>query len=110
MRPGTASGRSSRYQPVAFALLITALLNGEPLGAQLQVPPPDTIQVDSTLLRIQQQLQGLARPPGIDSTYFLPDSLLSDSLRGLREARAAGQRPGGPERPAGGADGADRGG
>jgi hypothetical protein len=50
--------------------------------------PPDTIPVDSTRLRIQMQLQNLARPPGIDSTFFLPDSLLPDSLLALKQARS----------------------
>jgi hypothetical protein len=70
-----------------------------------QIPPPgtrelpdtvpgDTVPVDSTRLLIEQQLQGLARPPGVDSTYFLPDSLLPDSLRELREAMERGRRPG----------------
>jgi len=70
------------------------------LAAQVrEVPVPatqvqqaaDTVPVDSTLLRIQQRLQGLARPPGIDSTYFLPDSLLPDSLRELQAAARARQ-------------------
>ncbi len=61
-------------------------------GIALAQEPPDTVQVDSTRLRIQQQLQGLARPPGLDSTYFLPDSLLPDSLRQLREAQREGRR------------------
>lgn len=51
------------------------------------VAPPDTVQVDSTRLRIFNQLQGLARPPGIDSTWFIPDSLLSDSALAERDAR-----------------------
>ena len=94
MRSRVAPSRRSQLLSVVLALLIAGLLNGEPLRAQVQEQPPDTIPVDSTLLRIQQQLLGLARPPGIDSTYFLPDSLLPDSLRELREARAEGSRPG----------------
>jgi hypothetical protein len=65
-----------------------------PPGLRAQVQePPDTIRVDSTLLRIQQRLLGLARPPGIDSIYLLPDSLLPDSILELRQI-ARGVRPG----------------
>ena len=56
--------------------------------------PPDTIQVDSTRLSIFDQLKELARAPGVDSTWFIPDSLLSDSALADREARRAGRRPG----------------
>jgi len=48
----------------------------------------DTIPVDSTRLRIEAQLLGLARPPGLDSVYFLPDSLLPDSLLAIKQARS----------------------
>ncbi len=71
----------------------------ETRGAAGQVQEaPDTVPVDSTLLRIQERLKGLSRPPGIDSTYLLPDSLLPDSLRELREAARARQP--GARRPA----------
>lgn len=56
--------------------------------------PPDTVQVDSTRLRIFDQLEGLAKPPGIDSTWFIPDSLLSDSALAERDARLGGRRSG----------------
>jgi hypothetical protein len=59
----------------------------------------DTVPVDSTRLRIHQRLQGLSRPPGIDSTYFLPDSLLPDSIREVREA-ARSRQPGARRAPA----------
>ncbi len=55
--------------------------------------PPPTVRVDSTRLRIQERLKGLARPPGIDSTWFMPDSLLPDSIREAREAARQGGRP-----------------
>jgi len=97
MRSGAAPRGPSPSLAVIFALFTVGLLMGKPLMAQLQEEPPDTIQVDSTLLRIQRQLLGLAKPPGIDSTYFLPDSLLPDSLRELREAMTRGRRVGGRE-------------
>jgi len=104
MRSGAGPRTGTPGFSVLFALLLACFLHVEPLGAQVQEEPPDTIPVDSTLLRIQQQLLGLAKPLGIDSTYFLPDSLLPDSLRELREARAGGARPGGRvSAPAGGA-------
>jgi len=112
MRPGAAPRRPSPSLAVVFALFTVGLLVGEPLMAQAQEEPPDTIAVDtipvdtipvdSTLLRIQQQLLGLAKPPGIDSVYFLPDSLLPDSLRELREAMTRGGRSGGRESSSGG--------
>ncbi len=68
MRSGAAPRGPSPSLAVIFALFTVGLLMGEPLMAQLQEEPPDTIQVDSTLLRIQRQLLGLAKPPGIDST------------------------------------------
>lgn len=65
-----------------------------PLEAQVTDPTePDTVQVDSTRLRIFKQLEFLAKPPGIDSTWFIPDSLLSDSALAEREARLTGRRP-----------------
>jgi len=65
-----------------------------PVRAQVQdPPPPDTVPVDSTRLRITRQLEFLAKPPGIDSTWFVPDSLLSDSALAEREARLTGRRP-----------------
>ncbi len=94
MRSGAGPRTGTPGFSVLFALLLACFLHVEPSGAQVQEEPPDTIPVDSTLLRIQQQLLGLAKPVGIDSTYFLPDSLLPDSLRELREARAGGPRPG----------------
>ena len=39
-----------------------------------------------------EQLKDLARAPGIDSTWFIPDSLLSDSALAEREARRSGRR------------------
>ena len=67
------------------------------LGAQTQQTLPDTlaadtVPVDSTRLRIQQQLQYLGKPPGVDSTYFLPDSLMPDSLREILDRRRGAQR------------------
>lgn len=101
MRSGADPGSSVLAPAVALSLFVFLFFAGCPAEAQVVVEPPDTIPVDtipvdSTLLRIQQQLEGLAKPPGIDSTYFLPDSLLPDSLRELREAaRAGGRRLGG---------------
>ena len=69
-------------------------------AGQVQVTPPDTllpdtIPVDSTELRIRNQLLDLAKPPGVDSVYFLPDSLMPDSLREYMEARRGRGRLGG---------------
>ena len=78
-------------------LVLAGLLGS--LAAPQAVMAQAQTQVDSTRLRIIQRLEGLARPPGIDSTYFLPDSLLPDSILELREAqdprsgRASGRQP-----------------
>jgi len=95
MRSGVGPRNPFPVLVVIFGL--GSLFLGDQLGAQLQETPPDTlppdtIPVDSTLLRIQEQLLGLAKPPGVDSTYFLPDSLLPDSLLELREAARSGLR------------------
>ncbi len=98
----TLKGLMIGLKPLAPTLVLLVgcpWLRGS-LTAQVQeVPPPDTISaeapdtipVDSTRLRIFRQLEGLAKPPGIDSVYFLPDSLMPDSLRERLEARS-GQR------------------
>ncbi len=89
MRPRAPSGPyARRWAWTGLLGLAVFLLVPGLAGAQ---EPPDTVAVDSTRLRIQQRLQGLARPPGVDSTYFLPDSLLPDSLRELREAQRQGR-------------------
>ena len=75
----------------AFAALgiLTVVL---PSAVHAQEPPPPT-RADSTPLRIMEQLETLAKPPGIDSIWFIPDSLLSDSALAEREARRTGRRP-----------------
>jgi hypothetical protein len=78
---------------VLGAILGMALV-AQPLQGQT-TEPPDTVQVDSTRLRIFNQLEELAKPPGIDSTWFVPDSLLSDSALAERDARMGR----GPSRP-----------
>jgi hypothetical protein len=93
---GFRRGHLASLSCLALAVLappweLTAQVREAAGPAARTVQVPDTVQVDSTRLRIQQRLQGLARPPGIDSTYFLPDSLLPDSLRELREAARARQ-------------------
>ncbi|MBT8396298.1 MAG: hypothetical protein KJN92_05000, partial [Gemmatimonadetes bacterium] len=106
MRSGVGAKAPFRLSRLIFALVGAPLFWGGATGAQAQAPPPDTLRVeapdtvpvDSTLLRIQQQLRGLAKPPGIDSTYFLPDSLMPDSLRERLEARS-GRRGRGRESP-----------
>jgi len=80
-----------RAVAIPFVLGTLALLM--PARTFAQEPPP-TVQVDSTRLRIFEQLDGLAKPPGIDSTWYVPDSLLSDSALAEREARLSGRRPG----------------
>lgn len=75
---------------------MTLLLGAAPLEGKPPQEPPDTLpthqQVDSTLFRIQNRLRTLARAPGLDSTWFLPDSLLPDSIRERREALRSGRR------------------
>jgi hypothetical protein len=80
-------------------LAVGALTAPDSLCAQARETQPDTlaadtVPVDSTRLRIEQQLLGLARPPGVDSTYFLPDSLMPDSLREILDRRRGAQRRG----------------
>lgn len=95
------SGIRSLTAGVALlGLTLVPLSSPERVAGQVQVTPPDTllpdtIPVDSTALRIQQQLLGLAKPPGVDSVYFLPDSLMPDSLREYMEARRGQGRLGG---------------
>ena len=75
---------------------------GLPLRGLAAQEPPDTTTtpVDSTRLKIMNQLEALRRGPGVDSTWFLPDSLLPDSVLQAREAqlgrggRGRGVRPG----------------
>lgn len=76
---------------VVVSIPFGALVSLLPAGALAQEPPP-TVQVDSTRLRIFEQLKGLAKPPGFDSTWLIPDSLLSDSALAEREARLTGRR------------------
>ena len=78
-------------KPVSIPVVALVALLGSaswvaPIGGQV-TEPPDTIQVDSTRLMILDQLRELAKPPGIDSTWFVPDSLLSDSALADRDAR-----------------------
>lgn len=100
-RRGTLAGlgRSSSAGAVCFALALT--VGSGPLEAKLLQEPPDTVptvrQLDSTLLKVQARLKTLARAPGLDSTWFLPDSLLPDSVRELRESLRSGRR--GPSLP-----------
>ncbi|MFO8174822.1 MAG: putative LPS assembly protein LptD, partial [Longimicrobiales bacterium] len=94
MNPGALLTRG----PLALllGLALTSVPGPGPIPAQAQVadpPPPDTVQVDSTRLRIFQQLEELARPPGMDSIWFIPDSLLSDSALAERDARLTGRQP-----------------
>lgn len=102
MRPGSVPGPVYRAPVLILALSLLLLPRAESLLGQVRVEPPDTIPVDSTRLRIQQQLEGLAKPPGVDSTFFLPDSLLPDSIREIKEAREAGRRFGGGRESSGG--------
>ncbi len=80
-----------RAATLPTALGILPLLH--PHQAPAQERPPPEVQVDSTRLRIFEQLERLSRPPGIDSTWYVPDSLLSDSALAEREARLSGRRP-----------------
>jgi hypothetical protein len=75
--------------------LLLVLLLTLPTFLTAQEPPPDTAtaRVDSTRLRIMNQLQGLSKGPGMDSTWLLPDSLLPDSILEAREAMG-GRRSG----------------
>ena len=63
---------------LALALLIGSAL-AAPGTLAAQDPPPDTVQVDSTRIRIQNQLRLLAKPPGVDST------LARDTLQAQRQ-------------------------
>lgn len=82
---------SQRLMAVSIALgTLVSLL---PAGALAQEPPP-TVQVDSTRLRIFEQLKGLDKAPGFDSIWLIPDSLLSDSALAERDARLPGRRSG----------------
>ena len=74
------------------ALGILPLLHPDPAPAQ-ERPPPE-VQVDPTRLGIFAQREQLSKPPGIDSSWYVPDSLLSDSALAEREARLPGGRPG----------------
>jgi hypothetical protein len=84
---------------LALTAILGVALGARPLEGQA-TEPPDTVQVDSTRLRIFNGLEGLAKPPGIDSTWFVPDSLLSDSALAERDARL-GRRSSRPPRPQG---------
>jgi len=66
---------------LVLALVAAAVLAPGSLVAQ--DPPPDTARVDSTRIRIQNQLRLLARPPGLDSTLAL------DTLQIQRERQQA---------------------
>ncbi|MGW8265263.1 MAG: putative LPS assembly protein LptD, partial [Longimicrobiales bacterium] len=77
---------------VVVSISLGTLVSLLPAAGLAQEPPP-TVQVDSTRLRIFEQLKGLAKPPGFDSTWLIPDSLLSDSALAEREARLTGRRP-----------------
>ncbi|MFC1660398.1 putative LPS assembly protein LptD, partial [Gemmatimonadota bacterium] len=103
MRP-REGGKGRGAGNLAPALLLVCL-QGLILAPQ-EASGQEQTQVDSTRLRIMDRLRGLARPPGIDSTYFLPDSLLPDSLRELRAARnePRGRSGSGPARPGPGGD------
>ncbi len=58
---------------VVKLVFLLSVLSVKPVQAQ-QV---DSISTDSTRVRVLERLELLARPPGIDSTLFVPDSLLS---------------------------------
>ncbi|MEC7846992.1 MAG: hypothetical protein VYA70_06320, partial [Gemmatimonadota bacterium] len=43
-----------------------------PAAAQAEDPPSQ--EVDSARIRVLERLNSLSRPPGVDSTLFVPDS------------------------------------
>jgi hypothetical protein len=100
---------SAPLRVVVVSIALGTLVSLLPAGALAQNPPPP-LPVDSTRLRIFEQLKGLEKAPGFDSTWLIPDSLLSDSALAERDARLTGRRPGpgpGSREPAAGLGGAD---
>ncbi len=58
------------------ATALAFLVVGGPAPAAAQVGNPPEEEVDSARIRVLERLRGLSRPPGVDSTLFVPDSTL----------------------------------
>ena len=73
MRPGRRP--HSRLGPWVVGLALAVLATGwsAPLAALVQDQPEE--EVDSARIRVFERLNSLSRPPGVDSTLFVIDSL-----------------------------------
>ena len=70
----TAGRPYGHLGPWVVALALGVALAGwsAPVAAQIEVAPEE--EVDSARIRVLERLRNLSRPPGVDSTLFLPDS------------------------------------
>ena len=82
-RPTVLLQQPSRGRPhgrlgpwaVTLALAVLAVARPAPAAAQVANPPPEA-ELDSARIRVLERLRSLSRPPGVDSTLFVPDSTL----------------------------------
>ena len=72
MRPGRRL--HGRPGPWAAAVALAVLAVGRAAAASAQVGNPPEQELDSARIRVLERLRSLSRPPGVDSTLFVPDS------------------------------------
>ena len=58
---------------VAFGWALLTLVSAAPASAQVEDPAGE--EVDSVRIRVLERLRSLSRPPGVDSTLFVADSI-----------------------------------
>ena len=67
-----------RLSPWAVAVALAVLVVGRPAPAAAQVGNQSEEELDSARIRVLERLRSLSKPPGVDSTLFVPDSLLGE--------------------------------
>ena len=87
-RPGTAEAGGILLAAFLFVPL-SGLAAQEP--AEIGVLSDTTEQVDSTRIRIREQLEALGRPPGLDSARLARDSALLAEMTGRGGREEAGR-------------------